>query len=390
LNKLLSLALAAAFWASPSHAQPQQKIRLGFVAAMSGPLGLIGAEQKRGLDLALEQLGQRLGGMPVELVTADSKANPGATVQELSRLLEKERVDLLTGLTASNELLSAIKPITDAKVFFVGSNAGPAELAGEQCSPYYFNVSFQNAQVTVGMGPYMAKNGAKRLYLLGMDYAGSREHIQAARAGYSGEVVGEVYTPMAQADFAADIAKIRASGADAVFAFYPGSPSITFVRQWAQSGLADKVALYSNLSLTEPLQFPAQGKAALGLTISGHYFAALDNPANKRFVADFRVKHGRDPSMFAANQYDAVMLLDSALREVKGNLKDQAALRAALRKADFSSVRGAFAFNSNHMPIMHNYVSVVEQRSDGSLYLKPLAVIAANSRDEYAAKCSMK
>jgi branched-chain amino acid transport system substrate-binding protein len=195
---------------------------------------------------------------------------------------------------------------------------------------------------------------------------------------------------MAQADFGADIAKIRSSGADAVFAFYPGSPSITFVRQWAQSGLADKVKLYSNLSLTEPLQFPAQGKAAIGLTISGHYFAALDNPANKRFVSDFRAKHKRDPSMFAANQYDGIMLLDAALREVKGNFKNEAAFRAALRKANFSSVRGSFKFNSNHMPIMDNYISVVEARADGSLYLKPLSIIAENIRDEYAPKCPMK
>lgn len=382
--------LACVFAAVAASAQPQEKIKLGFMAAMSGPLGALGAEQKRGLDIALAQLNNRLGGIPVELVTGDSKANPGAAVQELSRLLEKERVQLLTGVTASNELLSVVKPITDAKVFLVGSLAGPAELAGEGCSPYYFNVSFQNAQLTTGVGGYLARKGIKKLYLMGMDYAGSREHIETVRKGFPGEVVAEVYTPMTQLDYAADIARIRASGADGVFVFYPGSPSVTFVRQWAQAGMAGKMPLYSNLSLTEPLVFPAQGKAAIGLQVSGNYFAAIDNPANRKFVEAFRAKFGRDPAIYAAMQYDAMMLLDAAVRAVKGDLSNQEAFRAALRAAKFDSTRGAFRFNTNHQPIQNNYMAVVEERPDGSLYLKPTDLITEASRDEHAAKCRMR
>ena len=368
----------------------QEKIKLGWIGALSGPLNLVGAEQKRGFDLAMEHLGNKLGGLPVEVVTADSKSNPGATVQELSRLIEKERVDLITGLTASNEIVAAIKPITDAKVFFIGANGGPQQVAGEGCSPYYFNASFQNEQITEGIGAWMTKQGVKKLYLMAMDYEAGHEHSNAARKGYNGEVAAHVFTPLAQVDFASDIAKIRASGADAVWAFYPGGPGIAFTRQWAQAGMQGKMPLFSNTGLSEPLVFAAQGKTALGITITGNYFAALDNPENKKFVEAFNARHKRDPASFSGLAYDAVMLIDAAVREVKGNLKDQDAFRAALRKASFKSIRGPFRFNTNHQPIQNSYVGVVEARPDGSMYIKPIATLAENARDAYAAKCPMK
>src|SRR3954471_21517797 len=382
---LVVMALAAAF-----SAHAQEKIRLGWIAAVSGPLNLVGAEQRRGFDIAMEHLGSRLGGVPIELVTGDSKGNPGATVQELSRLLEKDRVDLITGLSLSNEILAAIKPITDAKVFFVGANGGPAQAAGEGCSPYYFNASFQNEQLTEGTGAYMSQKGVKKLYLIGMDYEAGHEHSNAARKGYKGEVVAHVFTPLAQVDFASDIAKIRASGADAVWAFYPGGPGIAFTRKWAQAGMQGKIPLYSNTGLSEPLVFAAEGKSALGITITGNYFAALDNPENKKFVEAFNAKYKRDPASFAGLAYDAVMLIDAALREVKGNLKDQDAFRAALKKANSKSIRGPFRFNTNPQPIQNSYVGVVEARADGSMYIKPIGTLAENSRDAYASKCPMK
>jgi len=371
-------------------AHAQAKIKLGFIVAMSGPLNVVGAEQKRGFDVALDHLGGKLGGVPFEVVYGDSKANPGAAVQELSKLLEKDHVDLLVGLTASNELVAAIKPIADARIFFVGMNGGPAQLAGEQCSPYYFNASFQNAQLTNGMGPFMTQKGVKKLYLLGLDYEAGHEHTNAARAGFKGEVVGHVFTPLPQVDFAADIAKIRASGADGVFAFYPGGSGIAFVRQWAQAGLTGKIPLFSNIALSEPTVFQAQGKTALGIMVSAVYFADLDNPANRKFVQDFRAKFGRDPASYAGLAYDTMMLVDASVREVKGDIKNQDAFRAALRKANFKSIRGPFKFNRNHQAIQNTYVTVVDERPDGSLYLKQVGTIAQNAEDEFVGKCPMK
>ena len=388
MRKAIIVAALAA--AAAGGAQAQEKIRLGWMAAVSGPLNLVGAEQRRGLDVALEHLGNKLGGIPIELITGDTKGNPGATVQELSRLIEKDRIDVLTGLTASHEILAAIKPITDAKVFFVGANGGPAQIAGEGCSPYFFNASFQNEQITEGIGAHMSRIGVKKLYLMGMDYEAGHEHSNAARKGYKGEVVAHTFTPVAQVDFAGDIAKIRASGADGVWAFYPGGPGIALVRQWAQAGLTGKVPLFSNIALSEPLVFAAQGKTALGITVTGNYFAAIDNPENKRFVETFRAKYNRDPASFAGLQYDAVMLLDAAVREVKGNLKNQEAFRAALKRANFKSIRGSFRFNNNQHPIQNTYIGVVDQRTDGSLYIRLTGTLIENAQDNFHSKCAMK
>lgn len=356
---------------------------------MSGPLSSVGAEQRRGLDVALEHLDNKMAGVPVELLAGDTKTNPGSAVQELSRLLEREKADVITGLTTSAEVLAAIKPVSDAKVLLIGSNGGPVQLSGEGCSPWYFSAAFQNTQVTDGVGAYMSKKGVKKLYLLALDYEAGREHVAAAKKGFTGEIVGESYTPMAQADYAGDIARIRASGADGVFAFYGGGPGVAFVRQWGQAGM-NKVPLYSNFALTDPMTLPGQGKAAQGISITGVYFADLDNAENRKFVETFRAKYKRDPSAYAAQQYDAVMLIDSAVRELKGNIRDDDAFRAAVRKASFKSVRGSFKFNNNHMPIQSTYVAEVDQRADGTLYLNPKGVAVETARDEFSAKCSMK
>jgi branched-chain amino acid transport system substrate-binding protein len=390
MRRTISFLAAFVLATSLSTAWAQTKMKIGFIAARSGALNLVGAEQQRGFELALETLGNKVGGLPVEVVTADSRTNASATVQELSRLIEKERVDVLTGLSASNELLAAAKPITDAKVFLLGTNGGPAQLAGEGCTPYYFNVNFQSTQLTDGIGGYMTGQGIKKLYIMAMDYEGGHEMAAAARKGYKGEVVAQVFTPMAQVDFAADLAKIRASGADGVFVFYPGGASIALVRQWAQAGLQGKIPLFSNVGLSDPLMFPAQGKAALGHIITSVYQSSLDNPENKKFVELFRAKYNRDPSLYAAMQYDAIMLLDAATKEVKGNINDKEALRQALKRANFKSVRGPFKFNTNQMPIQHTYVASVDQRQDGSLYLKTLGIVNENGHDDFASKCPLR
>lgn len=388
--KRFCAAFALLALAGTASAQAPEKLKIGFVVAQSGALALPGAEQRRGLEVALEHLGNKVGGLPVEIVYGDSKTNPGATVQELSRVLEKDRVHVVVGLTGSNEILAALKPITDAKTFFIGANGGPAQAAGEGCTPYYFNASFQNEQLTEGIGQYMAKQGVKKLYLLGLDYEAGHEHSNAARKGYPGEVAAHVFTPLNQVDFAGDIAKIRASGADGVWAFYPGASGIAFTRQWAQAGMQGRVPLYSNVALSEPLVFQAQGKTALGITVTGSYFASIDNPENRRFVDTFRKKFNRDPASYAGMAYDAIMLLDSAVREVKGNVGNREAFRAALKKANFQSVRGPFKFNHNQQPIQNTYVGVVEARPDGSPYIKLTGTVQEMRPDNFASRCSMQ
>jgi branched-chain amino acid transport system substrate-binding protein len=377
-----ALALAAAL-ATPALADP---VRLGFIAALSGPFGAIGADQRRGLDLALEHLGGRIGGQPVEIAAADSRGVPATAVQEASRLIERDRVQIVTGGTASNEIMAMVPPITRAGRIFLGSNGGPSPLAGAECNENYFSVAFQNDEWSAGMGAYMAQAGVRRAYLIGMDYQAGRDHLAGARRGFAGEVVAEVYTPQAQMDFAAELAQIRAARPDGVFAFYPGAAAVAFVKQYAQSGLGRTIPLFSNPGLSDPLLFAAQGEAAVGIVISGSYASEADNPQNRRFVADFRARHGRDPSTFAAQQYDALILLDAAVREA-GGVDDIAKLRAALRRADFRSVRGEFRFNRNQMPLQRTLIQRVDRRADG-LFLAPVATLPAQP-DPFVALCRM-
>jgi branched-chain amino acid transport system substrate-binding protein len=241
------------------------------------------------------------------------------------------------------------------------------------------------------MGAYMKRKGVKNPYFIGMDYQAGWDHIAGARRGYgeSAPIAAQVFTPQQQLDFSAELAQLRAAKPDAVFAFYAGGPAVAFVKQYAQSGLSRDIPLYSNVGLSDPLFFSAQGDAALGLVVSGHYSTEVDAGNNKKFVADFRLRYRRDPATYAAQQYDAIMLIDSAVRLVKGDLSNKDALRAAFKKAEFASLRGPFQFNNNHMPIQNVYIQKVEKREDGERYLNRIDTVA-NIRDPYSADCPMK
>lgn len=385
------LATALSVAGTATAAWPNETLRLGFIAAQSGPLAVVGSEQKRGLDIALDHLGGKIGGLKVEIVNADSKGNPGSAVQEASKLVEKEKVPIITGGTASNEIVAIVKPITAAEVFFIGSNGGPSPLAGKDCQENYFNLAFQNDQWSEGMGQYMKKRGVKKPYFIGMDYQAGWDHVAGARRGYGQDapIAGQVFTPQQQLDFSAELAQIRAAQPDGVFAFYAGGAAVAFVKQYSQSGLLKTIPLYSNVGISDPLYFKAQGDSALGLQLSGTYDTELESGNNKKFVADFRAKFGRDPATYAAQQYDAIMLLDAAIASLKGKIDDKGALRSELKKANFKSVRGAFKFNNNHMPVQNIYIQKVGKRSNDELFLERVDMIP-DMADPYATQCPMK
>lgn len=374
--------------ASLSAQAAEPPVKLGFIAAQSGPLGVLGAEQKRGLDLALAQLGGKLGGREVKLYSADSRATPGVAVQEVAKLVDKDDVDVITGGTASNEIMAMIRPIAAAGLSLIGSNGGPSPLAGKECSPAYFSLAFQNDQWSEGMGAYMTSQGVKKGYFIGMDYQAGWDHVGGAERTFEGETVAKVFTPQSQLDFSAELAQIRAANPDGVFAFYPGGAAIAFVKQYAQSGLS--VPLFSNAGLIDTLFLPSFGDDAVGVVVSSHYNPQLDNAANQRFVQAFREKHGRDPSSYAASQYDAVMLLDKAIAQLPAGKVDRKALRQAIAQAEFDSVRGDFAFNKNHMPVQNIYVQKVEKDAQGQLALTLLGVAAEKAGDRYAEQCVMQ
>lgn len=373
-------------------ARAADQVKLGFMASLSGPLAINGTEMQRGLDLALAELGNHLGGVPVVLSTADDKGNPTVGVEEASKLIDRDHVDIVTGVGTTFIILAVAKTFADADIPVVGALGGPKEFAGKECNPNIFVSSFENDIQAGAAGKYMTDAGLKRVFFIGLDFQAGWEAIAAARANFKGEAVGQIFTPLGQLDFSAELAQIRAASPDAVYTFIIGAPGIAFVKQYAQAGLPATAALYGIGGFADPLTFPAMGEAALGITIGTVWNPEIDNPPNRKFVDDFTKKNGRAPTLFSAMQYDAVMLLDGAVRDIGGKVEDKKALRAAIAKAKFKSIRGAFRFNTNHYPIENVYIEKVVSDPTRPMKMRmALQGVATEAwQDSYYPECSMK
>jgi branched-chain amino acid transport system substrate-binding protein len=206
---------------------------------------------------------------------------------------------------------------------------------------------------------------------------------------YKGDVMDEIYTPLNQPDFSAEIAQLAAKKPDAVFVFYPGGLGINFVRQYQQSGLLGKIPLLS-ASTTDGIGLPALRETALGMIAGTFWGPDFANPSNKQFVEEFEKKHNRIPSQYAAQSYDSALLLDAAIRKVKGNLADKKAFAAALKSADFKSVRGDFKFGNNNFPVQDMHVFEVAKDPKGRVSLKTIATPLKEQKDAYHAQCQLK
>ena len=386
LKRFLIAIAAAAAVAAP--AQAADHIKLGYMVSLSGVFAIVGSEQQRGLQLALEELDNKLGGVPVTLYTVDDKGNPSEAIQVASKLTDQEKVDIVTGMMNSATTIATMKQYEDADTFVVSALAGPLQYAGKECHPNAFFVSFANDEWDTALGKYMTEQGVKSSYMMGADYQAGWEKLAGAKRTFKGQVFGPVFTPVNQLDFSAELAQVRAAGPESMFVFYPGALGIAFLKQYAQSGL--KAKIYSEDTMASELSFPAEGASALGVVQSTSWNAELDNPQNRTFVAAFIKKFGRRPAIFAALQYDAIMLLNAAVTQVKGKIEDKDAFRAALRKADFPSIRGPFRFNNNHFPIQNIYVTEVEKDGQGGMKLALKGTAATDWQDDYHQDCPLK
>jgi len=386
IKRTFAAVIALAALAGP--AQAADHIKLGYMVSLSGVFAIVGSEQQRGLQLALEELDNKLGGVPVTLYTVDDKGNPSEAIQVASKLTDQEKVDIVTGMMNSATTIATMKQYEGAGTFIVSALAGPLQYAGKECHPNAFFVSFANDEWDTALGKYMTEHGIKSSYMMGADYQAGWEKLAGAKRTFKGKVFGPVFTPVNQLDFSAELAQVRAANPESMFVFYPGALGIAFLKQYAQAGL--KAKIYSEDTMASELTFPAEGASALGVIQSTSWNVELDNPQNKKFVAAFIKKYGRRPAIFAALQYDAIMLLNAAVAQVKGKIEDKDAFRAALRKADFASIRGPFKFNNNHFPIQNIYVTEVEKDGQGGMRLALKGTAATGWQDDYHQDCPMK
>lgn len=382
---LAGVALALAM--GPAAAQ-NKSVKIGFVSTFSGPTAVIGNDMRNAFELALDHMGRKMGGLPVEVIYEDDQQKPEVGKQKTEKLIESDKVDFISGYIWSNVVLASLKPVVDSKTFLIVSNAGASQIAGELCSPYTFSTSWTNDQNPRAVAEFMNKKGVKSVYLIGPNYAAGKENLGGMKEAFKGQVLGEEYTKWPdQLDFSAELSKIRAANPEAVYTFYPGAAGVQFLNQYAQAGLQGKIPLYTTF-VVDSLSLPRQKDSAVGVIQALQWAADLPNDANKKFVADFKAKFGSEPSFYAAQTYDAANLIASAVAATKGNLSDKKAVQTALEKADFKSVRGGFKFGKNHYPIQNFYMQEVVKNGD-AYTLKTTATAVENGSDVHGAKCKM-
>jgi branched-chain amino acid transport system substrate-binding protein len=389
MRQIMLAAAIAAFAAAPAVGQTG-KVRIGFVNTFSGPNAFLGNDQKDGFELALDHLGRKMGGLDVEVTYEDDQMRPEIGKQVTEKLIQVQKVDFITGFNWSNVLLASLKPAVDSRTFLISGNAGPSQIAGELCSPFFFSTSWQNDQTPQAMGEVLNRRGVKRLFVLAPNYAAGKDMAAGVKSTFKGEVIGEEYTRWpGHVDFSTELSKIRAAKPDAVWVFYPGQAGVQFIQQYANAGLRDTIPIYSVFTV-DAATLPQIKDVALGHFSTQQWVADLDNDANRRFVADFRKKYGRYPSYYSAQHYDAAMLIASAVEAVNGNLADKDALRDALRRASFKSVRGDFKYNQNHFPIQDFWLQQVVKDETGELVNRKVEKVLDDHQDSFHGKCPMK
>jgi branched-chain amino acid transport system substrate-binding protein len=380
------LAASMLVWGSAAQAQ---SVKIGFLGTMSGPAGALGQDQYDAFMLGVEHLGGKFGGATVQVVKEDDQLKPDLGVQLAQKLIEKDKVNLITGVTFSNVMMAVHKPITSAGLILVGSNAGPTPITGKGCSPLYFSTSWNNDSLHESMGQHAQDTGYKKVYLMAPNYQAGKDALSGFKRYYKGTVLDEVYTQVNQPDYSAEIAQLQAAKPDAIYVFYPGGMGVNFVKQYQQAGLLGKLPMLST-STVDGTTLPALKDIALGAVTGSPYSADIDNPENKKFVADFQKKYNRVPSLYAAQSYDAAMLINSALTKTGGKTDNTEALRTALRAADFKSVAGPFKFNTNQFPIRNFYRVDVAKDATGNVALVNKGVALKDHADAYYKECAIK
>ncbi len=389
----LALAAAAALLASPSFAA--DKVKIGFVTTVTTPAGVIGRDMVDAVNLAMQDIGGKMGGLEVELIIEDDGFKPETGKQKTDKLVKQDDVHFVAGFIWSHVLLASRKSALDGGKFLISSNAGPSQIAGKLCHENFFSTSWQNDQTPMAMGEVLNRQGVKSLYVMAPNYAAGKNMVSGVERTFKGEILGKDMTKWgkdAQLDFSAELAKAKASGADGIFVFYPGKAGGAFIKQYQQAGLQGEIALYTVFTV-DSIALPNLQKAGmsgvLGSLNTQFWGPDLDTPQNKQFVSGFKKAYGRYPSFYAAQSYDTIFLIKSAVEAVGGNMDDMDGMRAAMMKADFPSVRGPFRYGNNHFPIQNFYLRKVVEDADGVWTTTVVDTVLKDHQDVYAAECKM-
>ncbi len=380
-------ALSGPAWAADP-AQPAAPVKIGLLVTLSGPGAVLGQQVRNGFMLALQQRDGKLGGRTADVVVADDELKPDVGVSRARRLVEGDKVAFVVGPIFSNILGAIFRPVTQGGAILISPNAGSSVYAGKQCSADFFVTSYENTQIHAVLGAYAQSKGYKRAFLMAPNYQAGKDAVAGFRSRFKGEVVAEDYVPLTTIDFQSELARIADLKPDVIFTFMPGGLGVALVKQFHQSGLAATIPFLSAFTADEST-LPAEQDAAIGLYGGMTWAPNMDNPANKRFVADYLAAYHAVPGSYAMQGYDAAQLIDSALSKVGAEDGDRTKLRAALHAADFASPRGPFRFNTNGYPIQDFYVTKVAKRPDGLYETEIAEKVASQEADGFAQECPL-
>lgn len=388
---IASIALAATMLTA-THALAET-IKIGFVTTLTTPHAVTGNDMKDAFDLALDHIGGKMGDFDVEVIYEDDGFKPETGKQKVDKLVEQDDVDVITGFIWSHVLLAASKSALQADKILISANAGPSQLAGKRCHENFFNVSWQNDQTPMALGEVLNQNGVKSVYIMAPNYAAGKNMVTGVERTYKGEIKGKDLTRWgadSQLDFSAELAKAKASGAEAMWVFYPGAAASAFMRQFAQSGLGDSMTLYTVFSV-DSLSLPRLQEAGLegvlGSFATQTWGPDLPVEGNKKFVYAYLEKYGRYPSFYAAQSYDAMFFIKDAVE--RAGSKDTDALREAMRSATSLPTRGAMTWGPNHFPVQNFYVREAVVDAEGRWTTRIAGTVYEGHQDPYASECSM-
>ncbi len=376
MKRIMATTAAFALAATAGMAE----VKVGVITTLSGGGAGLGIDVRDGFMLAINQAGRD----DVEVVIEDDQRKPDIAVQLADKMIQSEKVDILTGIIWSNLAMAVVPAAVNQEVIYLSPNAGPSALAGKGCHKNYYNVAWQNDNLHEAAGAYANGAGYKNSFILAPNYPAGKDALTGYKRFFEGELAGELFTKLGQTDYAAEIAQIRASGADSVFFFLPGGMGISFLKQYADSGIELPV-VGPAFSFDQGI-LQAVGDAALGVVNTSQWNKDIDNPTNAAFVESFQAEYGRLPSLYASQGFDTANLLLSALETASPD--DGDAFRAALSAAKFDSTRGDFAFGPNNHPVQTIYAREVIQEGD-VFTNKIIGIALENHSDAYAGECKM-
>ncbi|MEL6598321.1 MAG: ABC transporter substrate-binding protein [Pseudomonadota bacterium] len=376
MRQFLTATAIAAMMAAPAVAET----KVGMITTLSGGGAGLGIDVRDGFMLAIKQSGRD----DIEVVIEDDQRKPDIAVQLADKMIQSEKVDVLTGIIWSNLAMAVVPSATALGKFYLSPNAGPSPLAGKACHENYFNVAWQNDNLHEAAGAYANTAGYANSFIMAPNYPAGTDALTGYKRMFEGGIANEVYTQLGQTDYAAEIAQIRASGANSVYFFLPGGMGISFLKQYADSGV-DIPVVGPAFSFDQGI-LQAVGDAALGVINTSQWNKDIDTPTNAAFVETFQAEYGRLPSLYASQGFDTANLLISAIEAA--DVSDADAFRDALRAANFDSTRGDFAFGPNHHPVQTIYAREVIKEGD-VFTNKIIATALENHSDAYASECQM-